>query len=80
MSEEPLRADAGDLRRSLDEVLKRLGLEIRASFLLATVSGFGHREIAVLLGMPPGVVPWNIQLARREIQAFLKKEWGGRTE
>jgi DNA-directed RNA polymerase specialized sigma24 family protein len=80
MSEEQDRADAGELRSSIDALLKGLGLEIRASFLLATVSCFSHREIAVMLRIAPGTVEWNLQRARREIQAFLKKEWGDRTE
>jgi RNA polymerase sigma-70 factor (ECF subfamily) len=49
-------AEHAELERALEEALARLPEELRTVFLLSEVEGLRYREIADVVGCPPGTV------------------------
>jgi len=49
-------AERAELGRALEEALARLPEELRTVFLLSEVEGLRYREIADVMGCPPGTV------------------------
>jgi RNA polymerase sigma-70 factor (ECF subfamily) len=59
---------SGEHSAIVSEMLSCLNQNERSVFLLHTVHGIKHREIAVILGLPLGTVLWHYQKALQKIK------------
>jgi RNA polymerase sigma-70 factor (ECF subfamily) len=64
------RLEQADL---LEQALAALDAPLRAAFLLREVEGLSYREMADVLGLPPGTVASQLNRARAALQAFLRR-------
>lgn len=80
----PLAAPAPPLgcvaRIDLERAIAALPPACRAAFLLHDVEGFGHQEVAALLGVTEGTSKSQVHRARRRIRAFLAQRAGAAGE
>jgi RNA polymerase sigma-70 factor (ECF subfamily) len=58
-------------RIDLERAIARLPRACRAAFLLHDVEGFGHNEVATLLGISEGTSKSQVHKARLRIRAYL---------
>lgn len=77
MTDDPECAAAGPERRLeqadlLEQALAALDAPLRAAFLLREVERLSYREMAEVLGVPPGTVASQLNRARAALQAFLR--------
>ena len=63
-------AERAELRTRLLEAMKELTEERRTILLLHDLEGWTHREIAELLGLPPGTVRSHLHHARKKIRTL----------
>jgi RNA polymerase sigma-70 factor, ECF subfamily len=76
-SESPLAAaERADLRARLTAALARLSEAERTTVVLHDVEGWGHREIAALLGVAVGTSRGTLCVARRRLRELLGPEVG----
>jgi RNA polymerase sigma-70 factor (ECF subfamily) len=66
-------AESGELRASLEAVLRRLSPSHREVFVLFELEGRDYAEIAATLGLPLGTVRSRLSRARRELRARLSR-------
>ena len=64
-------AEAGELRRRLQEALDTLPARQRAVIVLHDVEGFKHSEIGVTLGIPEGTARSDLHYARSHLREVL---------
>jgi RNA polymerase sigma-70 factor (ECF subfamily) len=57
----------------LERALARLDPALRAVFLLREAEGLSYRQLAEVLGICPGTVASQLNRARTELQAFLRR-------
>ena len=78
ITDEPEYAAAGPEQRLeqadlLEQALANLDAPLRATFLLREVDGLSYREMADVLGVPPGTIASQLNRARSALQAFLRR-------
>ncbi|MBI4704839.1 MAG: sigma-70 family RNA polymerase sigma factor [Deltaproteobacteria bacterium] len=76
----PLPDDIADRRRAralLDEVLGKMGLDLRAVFVLFELEERSMAEIAELLGLPAGTVASRLRRARESFRAIVRRMRAG---
>jgi RNA polymerase sigma-70 factor (ECF subfamily) len=79
-SNDPEPAHCLEQGELLQKALDQLDGSLRAVFLLREVEGLSYREISAVLGMPAGTVASQMNRARRQLQAFLRRvEQGDRS-
>ncbi len=64
-------AETSELRELLEEALKSLSDVQRQIVILHDMEGWKHREIAGLLGLPPGTVRSHLHFARKALRELL---------
>lgn len=74
--EDPGRdAERAELRERLEAAIDGLVAREREAFVLREFEGLAYREIADLLGIPPGTVMSRLYRARRRLAADLEDVW-----
>ena len=65
--------DSGvEARIDLDAAIARLPAGARTAFVLHDIEGYGHDEIAQMLGLAPGTIRAQLWRARRQLMRYLE--------
>lgn len=70
-------ADRALLREALDRAMAALPERRRMALVLHDAEGYGHDEIATMLGAPVGTIRSDVFHARRAVRAALGPSWEG---
>jgi RNA polymerase sigma-70 factor, ECF subfamily len=79
---EPLPDEEFERREALaflDEILRRLGDELREVFVLCEIEELSAREVAAICGIPTGTVASRLRRARRDFTLYVRKLQSERT-
>ena len=83
VSESPGPEELADERRAraaLDRVLDGMSEDLRVAFVLFDIESVSMREIATILGIPPGTVASRIRRAREQFERLAQSSTLGRSE